>query len=284
MAGRVHGKVAFVTGAGQGQGRSHAIRLAQEGADIIAVDICEQIPTNTYPMAKPEDLAETAKQVEALDRRIIARKGDVRDRAQLSQIIDEGVAELGRLDIVVANAGICPVANPDIQGFFDTVDVDFIGVHNAIAASLKHLQQGASIVITGSTAAMMPNTMTNPAGGPGSAAYGLSKNYLMKYTEVLALHMAKQFIRVNCIHPTNCNTNLLHQQGLYNMFRPDLENPTREQAEEAFVTFQAMPIPYIEPIDISNTVLYFASDESRYVTGSNHRVDGGSMLQVNTIV
>jgi SDR family mycofactocin-dependent oxidoreductase len=282
MAGRVEGKVAFVTGAARGQGRSHAVRLAEEGADIIAIDICEQIETNTFPMATPEDLEQTVKEVEATGQRILARKADVRDRSALAAVVDEGVALFGHLDVVVANAGICPTGNQDIQAFFDTIDVDFMGVQNAIAASMKHLQSGASIVITGSTAAMMPNTLNNPAAGPGGAGYGLSKNYLQKYTEVLAFHLAKKMIRVNAIHPTNCNTHLIHQQSIYNMFRPDLENPTREDAEIAFVAFQAMPIPYVEPIDISNTVLYFASDETRYVTGTNHRVDAGSMLQVPT--
>lgn len=283
MTGRMESKVAFITGAARGQGRSHAVRLAEEGADIIAVDICEQIETNTFPMATPEDLEQTVKEVEALGRRIVARKGDVRDRSALAAIVDEGVAELGRLDVVVANAGICPTGNHDIQAFFDTIDVDFMGVQNAIVASLPHLPDGASIVITGSTAAMMPDTMANPAGGAGGAGYGLSKTYLMQYTEVLALQLAKRMIRVNAVHPTNVNTHLIHQKSIYDMFRPDLENPTREDAEVAFVEFQAMPIPYVEPIDISNTVLYFASDESRYVTGSNHRVDAGSMLKPRPI-
>ena len=281
--GRVEGKVALITGAARGQGRSHCVRLAEEGADIIAVDICEQIETNTYPMATPEDLEMTVKEVEALGRRIIARKADVRDRDQLAAVIDEGVAELGHLDVVVANAGICPTGNQDIQAFFDTIDVDFMGVQNAIAASMKHLQDGASIVITGSTAAMMPNTMTTPESGAGGAGYGLAKQMLMRYTEVLALKLAPRFIRVNAILPTNVNTHLIHQQSIYDSFRPDLERPvSREDAEVAFVAFQAMPIPYVEPIDISHTVLYFASDETRYVTGSIHRVDAGSMLQAPT--
>ena len=190
MTGRMENKVVFVTGAARGQGRSHAVRLAEEGADIIAVDICEQIETNTYPMATPEDLEMTVKEVEALDRRIVARKADVRDRRQLATVIDEAVAELGRLDVVVANAGICPTGNQDIQAFFDTIDVDFMGVQNAIVASMKHLQDGASIIITSSTAAMMPNTMTTPEAGAGGAGYGLAKQMLVRYTEILALKLA----------------------------------------------------------------------------------------------
>ncbi|MGD9793146.1 MAG: mycofactocin-coupled SDR family oxidoreductase [Acidimicrobiia bacterium] len=279
MAGRVAGKVAFITGAARGQGRSHAVRLAEEGADIIAIDICEQIETNTYPMATPEDLAETTRLVEALDRRIVARKADVRDRKQLETVINEGVAQLGRLDIVVANAGIDPVGNMDMQAFIDTLDVDFVGVHNAVAAARPHLQAGASIIITGSTAALMPGLLENPAHGPGNFGYGMSKQFLVTYTQGLALLMAAHNIRVNAVHPTNCNTHLLHQPALYKMFRPDLENPTYEDVKDAFTAFQALKVPYVEPVDISNAVLYFASDESRYVTGLQHRVDAGSMLQ-----
>jgi SDR family mycofactocin-dependent oxidoreductase len=281
MTGRVEGKVAFITGAARGQGRSHAVRLAEEGADIIAIDICAQIESNPYPLATEADLAETAALVEKLGRRIVTVKADVRDRSQLKSALDEGLAVLGHVDIVVANAGILPMAmgDPHASDFVDAVDVDLVGVMNTVAVAMPHLGRNASVVITGSTAAMLPNTTDNPSMGPGSAGYGWSKKILMGYTEQLALHLATEFIRVNCIHPTNCNTHLLHNDGLYSMFRPDLEHPTREDVEPAFTTFQAMPIPYIEPVDISNAVLYLASDESRYVTGQQLRVDAGSLLK-----
>jgi SDR family mycofactocin-dependent oxidoreductase len=281
MAGRLEGKVAFITGAARGQGRSHAVRFAQEGADIIAVDIVEDIESNPYPLSTPEDLAETVRLVEALDRRIVAKKADVRDRSQLAAAVEEGVATLGRLDIVWGNAGILPMAMGDPQrtDFQDAVDVDLVGVMNAVAVSLKHLPAYGSIIMTGSNAAYMPNTVDNPAMGPGSAGYGWAKRVLIQYAEQLALQLAPEFIRVNAIHPTNVNTHLLHNDGLYSVFRPDLENPTREDVEPAFTMFQAMPIPYIEPVDISNLGLYLASDESRYVTGQNIRVDAGSLLK-----
>jgi SDR family mycofactocin-dependent oxidoreductase len=279
----MEGKVAFVTGAGRGQGRSHAVRLAQEGADIIAVDICEDIATNPYPLSSAEDLAQTVKEVESLDRRIVARKADVRQRDQLVAVLAEGVAELGHLDVLVANAGICPLDTPGIEPFLDAFDVDFIGVVNAVNAAIPHLDSGSSIVITGSTAGMMAGAVDNPALGAGGAGYGLAKKLLITYTESLALWLARDMIRVNCIHPTNVNTHLLHQDALYKVFRPDLEHPTREDAELAFVAFQAMPIPYVEPVDISNQVLFFASDESRYVTGLNVRVDAGSLLKTPQI-
>jgi len=281
MPGRLDGKVAFITGAARGQGRSHAVRLAEEGADIIAVDICRQIESNPYPLSTPEDLAETVQLVEKLDRRITSFEADVRERDQLRDAVQAGVAELGRLDVVVANAGILPMAmgQPDPMDFVDAVDVDLIGVINAVAVSLPHLPDSASIIVTGSTAGMMPNTTDNPQMGPGSAGYGWSKRILISYVEQIALHLAPRFIRVNAVHPTNCNTHLLHNEGLYAMFRPDVENPTREDVLPAFTMFQAMPIPYVEPVDISNLVLFLASDESRYITGQQIRVDAGSLLK-----
>ncbi len=152
MPGRLEGKVAFITGAARGQGRSHAIRLAEEGADIIAIDICKQIESNLYPLSTPEDLAETAKAVENLDRRIIARQADVRDRNALQAVVDEGVAEFGHLDVVVANAGIMPMGVENPMDFVDATDVDLIGVMNTVAVSIPHLPDGAAIVVTGSNA------------------------------------------------------------------------------------------------------------------------------------
>jgi SDR family mycofactocin-dependent oxidoreductase len=257
------------------------VRLAEEGADIIAVDICEQIESNPYPLATEEDLEETVAMVEKLDRRIVSRKADVRHRDQLQTAVDAGLAEFGHLDVIVANAGILPMAmgDPQPMDFVDAVDVDLVGVMNAVAVALPYLGEFASIIMTGSLAAMMPNTVDNPNMGPGSAGYGWAKRVLMEYTEQLALQLGPKFIRVNCIHPTNVNTHLLHNEGLYSVFRPDLEHPTREDVEPAFARLQAMPVPYVEPRDISQAVLFLASDEARYVTGQQLRVDAGGLLK-----
>jgi SDR family mycofactocin-dependent oxidoreductase len=281
MAGRLEGKIAFITGAGRGQGRSHAVTLAGEGADIIALDICHDIASNPYPMSTPEDLSETQRLVKDLGRRVVPIQADVRERSEMRESVESAVRELGGLDIVVANAGIVPMAmgDPDPLDFVDAVDVDLLGVMNTVAVSIPHLPDGASIVVTGSTAGMMPNTTDNPALGPGSAGYGWSKRILISYVEEMALHLATRFIRVNAIHPTNCNTILLHNEGVYSVFRPDLEHPTRDDVMPAFVHFQAMPIPFVEPIDISNLVLFLAADESRYITGQQIRVDAGSLLK-----
>ena len=279
MAGRLDGKVVLITGAARGQGRSHAIRLAEEGADIIAVDICADIDSVNYAQGTEAELQEVVSAVEALDRRIVARKADVRERDQMRAAVEAGVAELGHLDIVCCNAGILPVKRHDAQAWVDALDVDLVGVLNTVAVGLPHLGSGASIIVTGSTAGLMPNAVNNPAMGPGGAGYGFSKTILAQYTEGLALNLAPQMIRVNCVHPTNCDTNLLHNADIYALFRPDLTNPTREDVMPAFNHFQAMPIPYVDPRDISNAVLFFASDESRYVTGVNLRVDAGSLLK-----
>jgi SDR family mycofactocin-dependent oxidoreductase len=278
--GTLEGKVAFITGAARGQGRSHAVRLAAEGADIIAVDICETFDSMNYPLATPEDLAQTVKDVEALDRRIVAGQGDVRVRSELKAVLDAGLAEFGRLDVVVANAGVTAMKSPTIaQAFIDGVDVDLGGVLNTVGVTVPHLGEGASIVVTGSTAGLMKGLIDNPATGPGGAGYAWAKRTIASYVEALALQLAPHLIRVNAIHPTNVNTALLHNEDIYRAFRPDLENPTREDAMLAFPAMQAMPVPYIEPGDVSELVAFLASDKSRYMTGLNIRLDAGAMLK-----
>jgi SDR family mycofactocin-dependent oxidoreductase len=280
MGGRLDGKVALITGAARGQGKSHCIRLAEEGADIIAVDLCENLDTVAYPLGSPADLADTVAQVEATGRRIFSAKADVRERDQLRDAVGKGVGELGGLHIVCANAGILPIKEPhSAKQFVDAMDVDFGGVLNAIAVTLPYLGAGASIVLTGSTAGLMPGAVNNPVLGPGGAGYGLAKKMIVDYTEILALQLAPEMIRVNAVHPTNVNTNLLHNDELYRIFRPDLENPGADDVMPAHITFNALPIPYVEPRDISNAVLFFASDEARYITGINLRVDAGSLIK-----
>ncbi|HZU50022.1 MAG TPA: mycofactocin-coupled SDR family oxidoreductase [Mycobacterium sp.] len=280
--GRVTGKVALISGAARGQGRSHARMLAAEGADIIAVDLCADIETNEYPLARPEDLDETARLVEKEGQRALTAVADVRDRAALSEAIDRGVAEFGRLDIVVANAGICPLtAGLPPQAFADAVDVDLVGVINLVHASLKHLRAGASIIVTGSVAAFMASMNTSGIdGGPGGAGYAFAKQVVAHYVNDFALQLAPKFIRMNAIHPTNCNTDMLHSPPMYRAFRPDLQQPTREEAELSFPLIQAMPIPYVEPEDISEAVVFLASDAARYITGQQLRVDAGGFLKV----
>ncbi len=277
--GKLDGKVAFVTGAARGQGRSHAVHLAEEGADIVAIDICEPIATMNYPLATPEDLAQTVKEVEATGRRILAKKADVRLREQLAAVVDEGLRAFGRLDVVVANAGICPARDTTVlSGFIDATDVDLIGTMNTVAVSVPHLQSGASIIITGSTAGLMSGTVEN-IGVSGGSGYMFAKKIIFEYVEAIALQLAPHMIRANAIHPTNCDTHLLHNEDVYRAFRPDLEHPTREEAMLALPAMQAMPIPFIDPLDVSKLVVFLASDDSRYMTGLNIRLDAGAMLK-----
>jgi len=279
--GRVDGKIAFVTGAARGQGRSHAVRLAEEGADIIAVDLCRDIASAKYPMASPDDLKETARLVEEHDRRIVAIEADVRERGELRAAVADGIRELGSLDIVVAQAGIAPMAGePPMQAWADVIDINLGGAINAIHAALPHLGEGASIIATGSVAAFMPNeVVASPGQDPGGSGYSYAKRSLSDYIHELARALAPRRIRANAVHPTNVNTDMLHNDAMYRMFRPDLEQPTRDEAELAFHSQQAMPLPYVEPVDISNAVVYLASDEARYVTGMQLRVDAGSYLK-----
>jgi SDR family mycofactocin-dependent oxidoreductase len=274
--GRVEGKVAFITGAARGQGRSHAVRLAQEGADIIAVDVCKQVDTVPYPTATSEDLAETVRQVEALDRRIIATEADVRDLAALQLAVDDGVSQLGRLDIVLANAGISTPASSldmDEETWSTMIDVNLTGQWKTLKAAVPHIiagGRGGSVVITSSLAAIYANA--------GTAHYGAAKAGLVMMAKVMAKELAPQNIRVNTIHPTTVATDMILNDATYRLFRPDLDDPTREDFEEAARTLNKLPVPMVEPIDISNAVLYLVSDEGRYVTGTTHVVDAGGQL------
>ncbi|MGK5115025.1 MULTISPECIES: mycofactocin-coupled SDR family oxidoreductase [unclassified Geodermatophilus] len=274
--GRVEGKVAFITGAARGQGRSHAVRLAEEGADIIAVDVCKQVETVPYPTATPDDLAETVRQVEALDRRIVAAEVDVRDLAGLTRAVEDGVAQLGRLDIVLANAGISTPASSlemDEETWSTMIDVNLTGVWKTIRASVPHIVaggRGGSVVLTSSLAAIYAN--------PNTAHYSAAKAGLIMLAKVLAKELAPQNIRVNTIHPTTVATDMILNEPTYRLFRPDLEHPTRADFEEAALTLNKLPIPAIEAVDISNAVLYLVSDDGRYVTGTTHVVDAGGQL------
>jgi SDR family mycofactocin-dependent oxidoreductase len=279
MAGRVEGKVAFVTGAARGQGRSHAIRLAEEGADIIAVDLAGQIDTVPYAMATPDDLAETVKEVEALDRRIYAVTADVRDYGAVKSALDDGVAQLGRLDIVAANAGIFSFGKADVleeKTWQDMIDVNLTGVWHAVKAAIPHLKaggQGGSIVLTSSTAGLMPFE--------NMAHYTAAKHGVVGLMRVLAVELAPDFIRANSVHPTTVNTDMIHNSATYELFAPDLtpDQRTREVIGERFQTLNTLPIKWVEPRDISNAVLFLASDEARYITGITLPVDAGSLLK-----
>src|SRR3954451_10178281 len=271
--GRVEGKVAFITGAARGQGRSHALRLAEEGADIIAVDICRSVETVPIDGATPEDLAETAKLVEEYDRRILTREVDVRDYAALEGVVRDGVSEFGRLDIVVANAGIgslAPAVELDDETWQTTIDINLTGVWKTIRAALPHLiegRRGGAIILTSSVAGLV--------GFMNLAHYSAAKHGVVGLMRTLAQELAPHMIRVNTVNPTGVNTPMIHNDDFYRVFRPDLVHPTIDDVGDAFRGLNCLPIPWVEPIDISNAVLWLASDEARYVTGVALPVDAG---------
>jgi SDR family mycofactocin-dependent oxidoreductase len=275
-AGRVSGKVAFITGAARGQGRSHAIRLAQEGADIIAIDVNETLPGMDRYYAGPteEDMAETVAQVEALDRRIIASKADVRDYDALKAALDEGVAQLGHVDIVSANAGVFAFGEQTqnvTEEEWDLVnDINAKGVWHTTKAVIPHLIEqgtGGSIILTSSTAGIK--------GTPNVAPYTAAKHAVVGLMKTLALELAPHSIRVNSVHPTGVATDMILNQAAFKLFKPDQEHVTQEEAAEIFQSTNALPIPWVEPVDISNAILFLASDEARYITGLELKVDAG---------
>jgi (+)-trans-carveol dehydrogenase len=273
MTGRVQGQVALITGAARGQGRSHAVRLAEEGADIIAVDICRQIDSVPFPMATSTDLAETVRLVEGLDRRIVAFEADVRDYDALKGAVDAGVAELGRLDIVAINAGIVSYGRTEEiseEAWRDTLDVNLTGAWHTAKAVIGHMKsagRGGSIVLTSSYAGLN--------GGENAIHYTSSKHGVVGLMRSLALELAPYSIRVNSVHPGNIDTDMVNHVGMYRLFRPDLEDPSREDFLEVAVTLPALPVALLDPVDISNAVLFLASDEARYITGVTLPVDAG---------
>jgi SDR family mycofactocin-dependent oxidoreductase len=278
--GRVEGKVALISGGARGQGRAHAVALAAEGADVVVLDLCADIASAPYPLGTADELAETVALVEKHGRRALGLQADVRDPAAMRNAVARTLADHGRLDVVVAQAGIAPLgADGGVQAMLDAVDVDLVGAINTINAAVPHLAEGASVIATGSLAAMRPRS-SGGSGGPGAAGYKYAKLALAQYVHELATVLAPQRIRVNAVHPTNVDTPMLHNAGMYGLFRPDLPDPTREQAEAAFPAMNAMPVPYVAAEDVSHAVVYLASDESRFVTGMQLRIDAGGYLKV----
>ena len=270
--GRVQGKVAFITGAARGQGRSHALRLAEEGADIIAVDICRDVTSVPYPLGSEEDLAETVKQVEALDRRILARPADVRDLSALRAVVEEGLAEFGHIDIVSANAAVLSFGpgielNEDV--WQEMIDINLTGVWKTVRATAPAMVergQGGSIILTSSVAGL--------AAYLNFAHYVSAKHGVVGLMRALAVELAPHMIRVNTIHPTTVDTPMVHNPALYEVFGQP--GASRDEVREAFKPLNSLPIPWVEAIDISNALLFLASDEARYVTGLTMTVDAGA--------
>jgi SDR family mycofactocin-dependent oxidoreductase len=272
--GRVDGKVAFITGGARGQGRAHAVRLAEEGADIIAIDLCDQIGTVDYPMSTKADLAETARLVEELDRRIMTRQADVRDVGQLEAAVQAGLDEFGKIDIAIANAGIlssAPAWELSVEEWQDMIDINLTGAWKtarAVIPSMIERGEGGAIVLTSSNAGLIAF--------PNLAHYTSAKHGVTGLMKTLAVELAPHMIRVNSVHPTTVDTPMVDNPQSYELLMGGMKGATRADAEETMKSLNALPIPWVEPIDVSNAVLWLVSDEARYVTGMPLQVDAGA--------
>lgn len=273
--GRVEGKVAFVTGVARGQGRAHAVRLAEEGADIIGVDVLQNVATMSYSMATPDDLEETRMLVETTGRRALLSHADVRDHEALRRVLSTAVADLGRLDIVCANAGVSPPGSPlwtiSPQQWRDVIDINLTGVFNTLAVAVPPMAEagnGGSIIVTASGAAL------RSAGNLGD--YNASKHAVVGLAQTLANEVASIGIRVNVIAPGTVGTPMVTANAAqYKVFRPDLEEPTLEDCIVGYRMINPMGNPWVDVEDISNAVLFLASNEARFITGTVMPVDQG---------
>lgn len=270
--GRFDGRVAFISGAARGQGRSHAVRFAREGADVIGFDICADIPTAGYPLATADDLAETVREVERYDRRMVTARADVRDFAAVRAAFEQGLDQLGRVDFVLCNAGIVSILEADdpARAFRDVVEVNLMGVWNTVQAALPTLLdqgEGGSIVLTSSVAGL------KGVGGPsaGGDGYVSSKHALTGLMRNLATNYSPRGIRVNTVHPTGVATPMVLNERMAQILR--------DMPDAIGATSNLMPVDILQPADISDAVAWLCSDEARYVTGVNLPVDAGATVK-----
>jgi SDR family mycofactocin-dependent oxidoreductase len=277
MPGALKDKVALVTGAARGQGRSHAVCMAEEGADVIAIDLCGPVRSVQYPAPTRADLAETASAVEGFGRRAFVAEADVRDIEALTDAVDAAAGELGRLDVVVANAGIVTFGAETHEvgedAWQDLMDVNVTGVWHTYKASARHLIKtgpGGSVIIVSSLAGLR--------GLGNSAGYTTTKHAIVGLMKVLANELGPRGIRVNTIHPNTVDTPMIQNEALYRLVCPDLEHPTAQDVALRFALTNPMGVPWLTPRDVSNAVVWLASDKARYVTGAQIPVDCGAAI------
>jgi SDR family mycofactocin-dependent oxidoreductase len=275
--GQLDGKVAFITGIARGQGRSHALTLAREGADIIGLDLCGKPGSTSYPGTSEEELRETCRLVEEAGREIVAEPGDVRDFDQVKAAFDRGIEKLGRVDIVIPNAGICAGAKTwEIaeEDWREMLDVNLTGVWHTVKAAVPQMIEqgsGGAIVFIGSTEALK--------GAENISSYAASKHGVTGLMTSLARELGEHGIRVNSVNPTCVDTDMINNPFVYGLFRPDLDQPTREDVVDSFTGTHILPVPWIEPSDVSRAILYLVSDAGRYITASTMVVDAGFIVK-----
>ena len=278
LSGRVRGQVAVVTGAARGQGRAHSLRLAEAGADLVLLDAAHTIETVDYVMPTVGDLEAVAEEVRDLGRRAVVVQADVRDSETVSTGIRDAAEELGRLDILVANAGVLGAAKPSwelsLEEWSTVVDINLTGVWTCIRAGLPPMMaagNGGSVILVSSIAGLR--------GVPNVANYAAAKHGLVGLAGSVANEVAEHGIRVNTIHPTNVRTPMIDNPTSAKIFRPDLESPTLDDGTEVLQRINLLPTPWIDPEDVSAAVLWLASAESRYVTGAAIPVDAGMLCK-----
>jgi len=275
--GVLDGRVALVTGAARGQGRSHAVRFAEEGADVVALDIASPITTVPYDMATEDDLRQTAKLVEATGRRVHAAVADVRDQAALDAAVAAAISMFGRLDIVVANAGVISYGYmwelPEEQ-WRDVIDVNLNGVYHTVRATVPAMIEagnGGSIVLTGSVLSFKGTT--------GASSYVATKHAVNGMTRSLANELGPHRIRVNSVNPSNVATDMVLNPTTLGLFRPDLDAPTPDDVREVMTAMHPFPVPWVDPVDVSNAIVFLASDAARYITGVSLPIDAGLLAR-----
>jgi SDR family mycofactocin-dependent oxidoreductase len=275
--GQLDGKVAFITGVARGQGRSHALTLAREGANIIGLDLCAKPSTTAYDGATEEDLQETVRLVKETGADIIAEIADTRDYYQVKAVFDRGIEQFGRIDIVIPNAGICSGAKTweiTPEDWRETIDINLNGVFHTVKAAIPTLisqQQGGSIVFIGSTEALK--------GAENISSYAASKHGVTGLMTSLARELGRYNIRVNSVNPTCVDTHMINNDFVYGLFRPDLDKPTREDVIDTFAGTHLLPVPWMEPRDVSNAILYLVTESGRYITASTLVIDAGFIVK-----
>ncbi len=272
-SGQFAGRVAVITGGARGQGRSHAVELARLGADVALVDRCADLETVPYPLATPDDLAETVRLVEEAGARCIAARADVRDLDGMVAFVDRVVEEFGSVDILVANAGVSTMGSVfelDAVGWSETVDTNLTGVFNALRAAAPHMrrQRWGRMV----TVSSMMGRSTNPL----ISAYCASKWGVIGLTKSVAQEMAHYNVTVNAIAPGNVSTDMIHNDTLYSLMRPDLERPTADDVATVMATLHVQPVPWVEADEITAALVFLCSDGARHITGSVIDVDAGA--------
>lgn len=275
---RFEGKVALVTGAARGQGRSHAVKLASEGASIIAVDICQDVATTDYPLATEADLSETVRLIESAGGKVLAQRADTRLQNEMDSAVAAGLDQFGRLDVAVANAGIvswAPVHEITDRQWTEMIDVNLTGTWRTLKSVVPQMlkQESGSVVVVNSGAGLS---------GPNNLAhYAAAKHGLVGLMRSSSNELSPQGIRVNSVHPSQVDTPMIMHDSLFSLFRPDLERPSKGDIVEVSQRLHTIPVPWVDPVDVSNAVLFLASDDARFITGVSLPVDAGGSIKTS---